>query len=255
MGLVPDEGAVPGARAGIPDRAFGDRVHRGRADVAEHGPDPGTGEDRVEYCGDVRAAVADQELDPVRLLAQVHEQVACLLGGPRPGAILRDSADADAPVPLEYSIGGLICAVASGLDAVWLAGRVLLKVVYLLTRRILGLAVLVFRGDLAKDAEVLVLRQENAVLRRQAGRVRYEPADRAWFAALARLIPRRHWTEIFPVTPATLLAWHHKLTARKYDTSWQHKPGRPPAAPGIARLVVRLAKENPLWDTAGSTAS
>ena len=128
-----------------------------------------------------------------------------------------------------------------------MAGRVLLKVVYSLTRRILGLAVLVFRGDLAKDAEVLVLRQENAVLRRQAGRVRYEPADRAWFAALARLIPRRHWTEIFPVTPATLLAWHHKLTARKYDTSWQHKPGRPPAAPGIARLVVRLAKENPLW--------
>ena len=144
-------------------------------------------------------------------------------------------------------MGGLICAVASGLDAVWLAGRVLLKVVYSLTRRILGLAVLVFRGDLAKDAEVLVLRQENAVLRRQAGRVRYEPADRAWFAALARLIPRRHWTEIFPVTPATLLAWHHKLTARKYDTCWQHKPGRPPAAPGIARLVVRLAKENPLW--------
>lgn len=97
-------------------------------------------------------------------------------------------------------LGGLICAVASGLDAVWLAGRVLLKVVYSLTRRMLGLAVLVFRGDLAKDAEVLVLRQENAVLRRQAGRVRYEPADRAWFAALARLIPRRHWTEIFPIT-------------------------------------------------------
>jgi hypothetical protein len=103
-------------------------------------------------------------------------------------------------------LGGLICAVVSGLDAVWLAGRVPLKVVYSLTRRILGLTVLVFRGDLAKDAEVLVLRQENAVLRRQAGRVRYEPADRAWFAALARLIPRRHWTEIFPVTPATLLA-------------------------------------------------
>jgi putative transposase len=128
-----------------------------------------------------------------------------------------------------------------------LAGRVLLKIVYLLTRRILGLAVLVFRGDLAKDAEVLVLRHENAVLRRQAGRVRYEPADRAWFAALARLIPRRHWTEIFPVTPATLLAWHHKLTARKYDTSWRRMPGRPPTVPSIARLVVRLAKENPLW--------
>jgi len=51
------------------------------------------------------------------------------------------------------------------------------------------------------------------------GRVRYEPADRAWFAALARLIPRRRWAEVFPVTPATLLAWHRKLAAGKYDTS------------------------------------
>jgi putative transposase len=67
-----------------------------------------------------------------------------------------------------------------------LAGRVLLKIVYLLMRRILGLAVLVFRGDRAKDAELLVLRHENTVLRRHVGRVRYEPADRAWFAALAR---------------------------------------------------------------------
>jgi hypothetical protein len=60
---------------------------------------------------------------------------------------------------------------------------VLLKIVYLLTCRVLGLAVLVFRGDLAKDAELLVLRHENAVLRRHADRVRYEAADRAWFAA------------------------------------------------------------------------
>jgi len=68
---------------------------------------------------------------------------------------------------------------------------VLLKIVYLLIRRLLGLAVLVSRKDLAKEAELLVLRHENAVLRRHAGRVRYESADRAWFAALARLIPRR----------------------------------------------------------------
>jgi putative transposase len=66
-----------------------------------------------------------------------------------------------------------------------LAGRVLLKIVYLLFRRILGLAVLLFRKDMAKEAELLVLRHENAVLRRHAGRVRYELADRVWFAALA----------------------------------------------------------------------
>ena len=123
----------------------------------------------------------------------------------------------------------------------------LLKIVYLLTCRVPGVAVLVFRGDRAKDAELLVLRHENAVLRRHIGRVRYAPADRVWFAALARLLPRRCWTEIFPVTPATLLAWHRKLAANKYDTSSRRRPGRPPIDLGIARLAVHLAKENPLW--------
>src|ERR1017187_6058669 len=123
----------------------------------------------------------------------------------------------------------------------------LLKIVYLLTCRLLGLAVVAFRGDRAKDAELLVLRPENAVLRRHAGRVRYEPGDRVWLAALARLLPRRRLTEIFPVTPATLPAWHRKLAASKYDTSRRRRPGRPPTIPSIARLVVRRAKENPLW--------
>jgi transposase len=128
-----------------------------------------------------------------------------------------------------------------------LAGRVLFTIVFLLVRRVLSLAVLLLRRDLAKDAELLVLRHENAVLRRHAGRIRYEPADRVWFTALARLIPRGRWAEVFPVTPATLLAWHRRLAARKYDTSKRRKPGRPPAIRSIARLVVRLAKENPLW--------
>ena len=74
----------------------------------------------------------------------------------------------------------------------------LIRIVYLVVRRILGLAVLALRADMAKDAELLVLRHENAVLRRRADRVRYEPADRVWFAALARLIPCNHWTEVFP---------------------------------------------------------
>ena len=123
----------------------------------------------------------------------------------------------------------------------------LLKIVYLLMRWLFGLIVLVFRGDEARDAELLALRHENAVLRRHAGRVRYEPADRAWFAALTQFIPRRRWTGIFPVTPATLLAWHRRLVARKYDTSRRRKPGRPPTVQSITRLAVRLAKENPPW--------
>ncbi|HEY8952300.1 MAG TPA: integrase, partial [Candidatus Dormibacteraeota bacterium] len=61
----------------------------------------------------------------------------------------------------------------------------LLKIACLLTCRVGGVAVLVFRGDRAKDAELLVLRHENAVLHRHIGRMRYEPADRVWFAALA----------------------------------------------------------------------
>ena len=68
----------------------------------------------------------------------------------------------------------------------------LLKVVYLLMRWSFGLITVVSRGDHATNAELLVLRHENAVLRRNAGRVRYEPADRAWFAALTRFIPRRY---------------------------------------------------------------
>ena len=123
----------------------------------------------------------------------------------------------------------------------------LLKIIYMLTCRVLGVAVLVFRGDRAKAAELLVLRHENVVLRRHIGRVRYEAADRVWFAALARLLPRWRWTQIFPVAPATLLAWHRKLAAMKYDSSKRRKPGRPPTVPSISRLVVRLAKENPLW--------
>ena len=131
----------------------------------------------------------------------------------------------------------------------------LVKVGYLLTCRLLGLAVLVFRSDLAKDAELLVLRHENAVLRRHAGRTWYEPAGRAWFAALAQLIPRSRWGEVFPVTPATLLAWHRKLASKKYETVTRRKPGRPPTAPGIARLVVAWRKRIRPGDTAGSTAS
>jgi hypothetical protein len=121
------------------------------------------------------------------------------------------------------------------------------KIVYLLMRWLFGLTVLVFRGDEAKDAELLVFRHENAMLRRHAGPVRYEPADRAWFAALAHFIPCTQWTGIFPATPATLLAWHRRLAARRYDTSKRRKPGRPPTTRSIARLAVRMAKENPLW--------
>jgi hypothetical protein len=59
-------------------------------------------------------------------------------------------------------------------------------------------------------------------------------------------MPRRRWAAIFPVTPATLLAWHRRLVAGKYGTSTRRTPGRLPTGPRIGRLVVRLAKDNPL---------
>ena len=97
MVLVPAQGAVQELAAASPDPAFGYCVYAGRRDVAEHGPDPGLGEDHVDRGGEVRAAAADHEPDPVRLLAGVGDQVAGLLGSPFPGWMQGDAGDADAP--------------------------------------------------------------------------------------------------------------------------------------------------------------
>ena len=119
--------------------------------------------------------------------------------------------------------------------------------VYLLVRRLLGCLMVLARREVSKDAELLVLRHQNAVLRRQIGRVRYQRADRLWLAALSRLIPRRRWGEVFAVTPATLLAWHRRLVTRKWDYSNRQRPGRPPTAAAIRKLVIRMATDNPTW--------
>jgi putative transposase len=89
----------------------------------------------------------------------------------------------------------------------------LLSILYRLVRCLLGLTMGLVRRDLGKDAELLILRHENAVLRRQIARVRYTPADRAWLTALSRLLPRCRWAEVFPVTPVTILAWHRRLVS------------------------------------------
>lgn len=109
----------------------------------------------------------------------------------------------------------------------------LLSILYQLVRWLLGLTVVLVRRDPSKDAELLVLRHEKRrVLRRQITRVRYTPADRMWLTALSRLLPRRRWAEIFPVTPATILAWHRKLISRKWDYTARRRPGRPPDRSG-----------------------
>jgi hypothetical protein len=124
---------------------------------------------------------------------------------------------------------------------------VIISVVYLLVRCLLSCLAVLTRHQVSKDAELLVLRHENAVLRRRVGRVRYEPGDRLWLTALSRLVPRRRWGEVFLVTPATLFAWHRRLAARKWDYSSRRRPGRPSTPATIRKLVIRIATENPTW--------
>ena len=123
----------------------------------------------------------------------------------------------------------------------------IISAVYLLVRCLPGCVTVLSRDHASKDAEVLVLRHENAVLRRQVGRVRYEAGDRLWLAALSRLVPRRRWGEVFAVTPATLLAWHRRLVARKWDYTSRRRPGRPSTAASIRKLVIRIATGHPGW--------
>ena len=75
------------------------------------------------------------------------------------------------------------------------------SVVYLLARSLLGCLMVLGRREVSKDAELLVLRHENAVLRRQTNQVRYQPADRLWLVALSRLIPRGRWGGVFHDDP------------------------------------------------------
>jgi transposase InsO family protein len=121
-----------------------------------------------------------------------------------------------------------------------------LSIIYRLLRCLLGLIAMLLRRDPTTEAELLVLRHENAVLRRQLPRPRYAPTDRMWFAALSRLLPRRRWSGIFPVTPATILGWHRKLVSRHWDYSTR-RPGRPRTATAIRQLVLRMATDNPSW--------
>jgi hypothetical protein len=102
----------------------------------------------------------------------------------------------------------------------------IISVGYLLARCLPDGLLVLTRRELSKDAELLVLRHDNAVLHRQISRVRYQPGGRLWLAALPRPIPRRRWGEVFAVTPATLLAWHRRLVARKRDYTNRRRPRR-----------------------------
>jgi putative transposase len=119
------------------------------------------------------------------------------------------------------------------------------SLLYLLCRRALAVAALPFRSREFKELEIVVLRHELVVLRRQLARPRLDESDRVFLAAAGRLLSRASESSFF-VRPETLLGWHRQLVRRRWTYS-----GLPPGRPGVSverrELVLRLARENPRW--------
>src|SRR5947208_17147179 len=116
---------------------------------------------------------------------------------------------------------------------------------YWVVRRLFELLILFGRSERSKELEILVLRHELQVLRRQVGRPRLRSADRVLLAAFSQLLPRAR-RRSFLVQPATLLRWHRALVRRRW-TYEGRRPGRPPLASQMHQLILRLAAENPSW--------
>jgi putative transposase len=117
--------------------------------------------------------------------------------------------------------------------------------VYVAFCRLVQLVVLLCRSERSKELEILVLRHELAILRRQPRRAAARPVDRAILAALARALPRSAWGSL-SVRPATLLRWHRQLVRRRWTYPYR-RPGRPPLDRRVQALVVQLARENASW--------
>jgi putative transposase len=112
-----------------------------------------------------------------------------------------------------------------------------LSFAYWVVRRQFELLILFGRSERTKELEILVLRHELQVLRRQVGRPRLGSADRALLAALSQLLPQRRRRSVL-VQPATLLRWHRELVRRRW-TYGRRRQGRPPLASQTRRLILR----------------
>ena len=129
--------------------------------------------------------------------------------------------------------------------AIWWRRFLLVSLVYLLFRRALAVAALRLRSREFKELEIVVLRHELIVLRRQLARPRLEESDRVFLAAASRLLGGASRPSFF-VRPDTLLGWHRQLVRKRWTYSGR-RPGRPAVTEEIRELVLRLARENPRW--------
>jgi putative transposase len=130
-----------------------------------------------------------------------------------------------------FSSQGMIVSVSS-------------RLIYMIFLQLVNLLVLLGRSSASKDAELLVLRHEVAVLRRANPKLRLDWADRAVFAALVRRLPRM-LREHRLITPGTILRWHRRLIAKEW--TYPHRLGRPPVEDAVAVLIERMVRENQSW--------
>ena len=122
-----------------------------------------------------------------------------------------------------------------------------LRFAYLAVLRVFSWLALLARSDRAKDAEILLLRHQVAVLQRQAGTPKLSWPDRAVLSALARLLPSGHLRHLrLIITPRTLLRWHADLVKRRWAYP-RRTPGRPRTAQAIRALVLEMARDNPAY--------
>lgn len=145
-------------------------------------------------------------------------------------------------VGCERSVGGQPGSVGRSLP--WRLS-VLVLFVYLFVRRLFALVLLLARSDASKELELLVLRHELSILRRQKRRPQLTGSDRLLLAALSRVVPRRSW-HAFLITPETLRRWHRRIVARRW-TYPRRRRGRPPIDQEVRKLILRLARENSHW--------